>query len=133
MASRKMTGGSRWSRVGPLALAAVLVLSACGPDGGTGPGGGDEITSVVVTPSQATVGIDETTLFEATVRNGRGEIVQVTVDWSSSNTAIAFVDQNVGLVRGVAPGSVTISATAAGKVGNASVTVRLLPEGQGIP
>jgi len=126
-----MIGGLKKPTLIIWAVAAVLVTSSCGPNGGTGPGSDDGIVSVVLTPSHSTVGIDETTVLEATVTNGRGEIVQVAIEWSSSDPGIAFVDQDVGLVRGVSPGTVAVSATAGGKVGMASVTVRLLLEAQG--
>src|SRR5207244_7837774 len=45
-----------------------------------------------------------------------------TVTWSSSNTAVATVSTS-GLVSGVAPGSITISATSEGKSGTAAITV----------
>ena len=106
-----------------------LIVTSCIPGGETGPNAGDEIVSVVVTPSVATVGIDETTVLEATVWNGRGEVVQVPVEWSSADPEIALVDRDVGLVRGVSPGTVLITASAGGVSGEGSVTVRLLLSG----
>jgi len=44
------------------------------------------------------------------------------VTWSSSNTSVATVS-NSGLVSGVTPGSITISATSEGKSGTAAITV----------
>jgi hypothetical protein len=49
-------------------------------------------------------------------------VTSVTFAWSSSNTAVATVDQN-GLVTGAGNGTATISAKAGGKTGTASVTV----------
>ena len=106
----------------------VLWVGSCFPDNSTGPGSGDAVATVVVSPSQATIPIDSTAAFTATVMNSAGDILNLVVAWSSSHPDIAFVDSDVGLVRGVSPGVSTISATAGGVTGTASVTVRLLPD-----
>jgi uncharacterized protein YjdB len=60
----------------------------------------------------------------ATLRDGLGNILTGrTVTWSSSNTAVAAVDQT-GLVTARDEGTVTITATVEGKSGTASVIVR---------
>jgi hypothetical protein len=117
--------------LGPSGLILCLLLvswfGACFPDKATGPGSGNAIASVVVSPTQATIAIDSTATFTATVVNGAGDILNTVVVWSSSRPEVAFVDTDVGLVRGVSPGTSTISAVAGGVTGTASVTVRLLP------
>src|SRR5207249_1403422 len=49
-----------------------------------------------------------------------------TVTWASSNTSMATVSSS-GLVKGVAAGTATITATSEGKAGTAAVTVALVP------
>jgi uncharacterized protein YjdB len=49
-----------------------------------------------------------------------------TVTWSSSNAALAIVN-NSGLVTGLAAGSVTITATSEGQGGSSSITVSQIP------
>src|SRR5207253_166333 len=49
-----------------------------------------------------------------------------TVTWSSSNAAVATVSSS-GLVSGVTPGSVTITATSEGKSGTSTITVTPVP------
>lgn len=117
-------------RMGPpgllMGLMAALGVGSCFPDNATGPGSSNAVSTVVVSPAQATIPIDSTAAFTATVMNSAGDILNVVVAWSSSHPEIAFVDSDVGLVRGVAPGVSTISATAGEVSGSASVTVRLL-------
>ena len=44
------------------------------------------------------------------------------ITWSTSDANVATVDQT-GLVRGVGPGSATITATSEGQSGTAAITV----------
>jgi uncharacterized protein YjdB len=75
-----------------------------------------DVTVVVTGPT--TVQVGETVLLNARLEYSKGlpEIVgpstAALVSWSSSNTTIATVDF-FGFVTGVAPGSVTITATPA--------------------
>ncbi|HEX6322359.1 MAG TPA: Ig-like domain-containing protein [Vicinamibacterales bacterium] len=75
-----------------------------------------DVTAVVTGP--ATVKVGETVVLQATLEYSRGaaEIIGPStaglVMWSSSDVAIARVDV-FGGVTGVAPGSVTITATPA--------------------
>jgi plastocyanin len=57
---------------------------------------------------------------------GGGGLQPVSAAWSSSNTAVATVDQN-GLVTAVADGTATITASAGGATGTATVTVGTVP------
>lgn len=77
--------------------------------------------AVTVTPSSATMSIGESRTFGATVS---GTTVQG-VTWSSSNSAVAFVDQ-AGRVTARANGTATITARSnhdVSKFGTATVTV----------
>ena len=80
------------------------------------------VGSVTVRPLEATVDEGETNQFVAIVTDLRGNPMTADVVWSSSDEDVATVDQN-GLARAIADGSVTITATAGGVRGTASLTV----------
>ncbi len=83
-------------------------------------------SSVVVAPATATVGIGRTQLFAATATDSSGNTFpNTTAKWVSSNPAVATVD-STGLATGVSSGTVTISATAFGGTGTATLTVQVL-------
>jgi D-alanyl-D-alanine carboxypeptidase len=107
-------------------LLAGLALAACGggDGGGGGPTGPDNtITTVVVTLSAASLEAGATATATATARNARGETVPATFTWSSSESRVATVGAD-GAVRGAAPGTASIRATAAGVMGSAELQVR---------
>src|SRR2546426_796888 len=109
----------------PIVGAGTLLLAACGGSGAsTAPPA--PVASVTVTPGTATVvgggALQRTaTLKDAagTVRGGR------TVTWASSDIGVATVAV-AGLMKAVAPGSVTITATSEGQSGMATITVNLV-------
>ena len=81
------------------------------------------VASVTVAPASSTVAIGGSAQLSATLRDASGNtLIGRTVSWTSSAPAVASVDQN-GLVRGLAAGSVTITATSEGQSGTASVSV----------
>lgn len=81
------------------------------------------VAAVTVTPAGDTLLPGEQRSFTASVTDSNGAAVAgAAVQWSSSSPATATVD--AGLVTAVAPGSVTISATAGGRSGTADVRVR---------
>src|SRR5207302_8444517 len=81
------------------------------------------VASVDVTPPSVSVQAGQTVQLTATPRDANGAPLSGrTVTWSSSNTAVAAVS-NSGLVSGVTPGSITITATSEGKSGTAAITV----------
>jgi len=89
------------------------------------------VTSVVVTPSTATVDLTLTTQLTATARDSAGNALARTITWSSSNPSIASVDAT-GLVTANAGGSATIEARATGAgvggadvVGTSTITVNV--------
>src|SRR5213078_1107518 len=85
------------------------------------------VATVDVTPPSASVQAGQTVQLTATPRDAGGNPLSGrTVTWSSSNTAVATVS-NSGLVSGVTPGSITISATSEGKSGTSAVTVTNVP------
>src|SRR5437867_2179054 len=83
------------------------------------------VGSVVVTPNPATVPAGLKTPLTATPLDTAGNPLlgwTGTVTWSSGDTAVAKVDGS-GLVSGIAPGSVTITATAGTENGTSAGTV----------
>lgn len=91
-----------------------------------------EVTTIVVTPTQVSIEETETVQLTAQAFDQFGdEVMGVQFLWRSSNTSRATVDQT-GLVTAVAPGSVTITATANSVDGTASVNV-LSPPGDVTP
>jgi uncharacterized protein YjdB len=81
------------------------------------------VASVTVSPSSASVAVGSAVQLTATVKDGAGNTLSgKTVTWSSSNSSLATVDA-AGLVRGVAAGSVTVTATSDGVAGTSTITV----------
>ena len=106
---------NRFSRFLPIIAAPaglLLALSGCG--GGYGDDGGGsaagQITSIDITPVEATITTDGTQQFTAVASNASGGTVSAgSFDWRSSNAGIATID-NDGLATAVAAGTTTITA-----------------------
>jgi uncharacterized protein YjdB len=82
------------------------------------------IAKVTVTPADVTVSAGKSTQLTARATDAAGNVISGrSVVWSSADTRVATVDQT-GLVRGVRRGTITVAATAEGKVGTASVHVQ---------
>jgi plastocyanin len=119
-------------------MAVLLVaagITACGGgDGGSGPGGGDELTTVEITPGSATLyslAPGNTVQLAGVAKNQDGDVMGgVEVTFSSPSAAIATVSDD-GLVTAVAAGTVEIkgSATFDGITvdGGSTVTVQVAP------
>ena len=85
------------------------------------------VGSISVSPGSATVFVAATTPLTATVRDVNNLVIQgTTVLWSSDQPETASVSQS-GVVTGLAPGAVTITASSGGKAGTAAITVQLAP------
>lgn len=85
------------------------------------------VASVAVTPATATIFVDRTQQLSATLRDAQNNVIlNRTPTWSSSDTTIARVSVT-GVVRGVAPGAATITASAEGQSATAAITVQLVP------
>jgi len=83
-------------------------------------------SSVAVSPTSATVGIGRTQQFSATATDSTGNTFpNATATWSSSNPGIVSIS-STGLATGVASGVATITGTAFGGSGTATVTVQVL-------
>jgi hypothetical protein len=86
------------------------------------------VTSVTVTPANATILTGTTRQFTAvaTYSDGRTQDVTGLATWSSSNTAVATISAG-GLVTALQAGSTTISATQGGITGSTPLTVQTSP------
>lgn len=105
----------------------ALALAACGGGGGDGtsppPPPDNTVASVGVNPPTASVEVAATVQLTATPRNAAGTALSgKAITWASNAQAIATVT-NAGLVTGVASGTATITATAEGRTGTATITV----------
>jgi M6 family metalloprotease-like protein len=112
------------------AVLATLFVGAC--DGSTRPPTeplAPAVASVTVTPESSTVNLESgpVTQFFVVLKDSAGQVLTGrTVFWSSGNTARALVGGN-GVVTAVGSGPVTITATAEGKSGSATLTVVSAP------
>jgi len=81
------------------------------------------VATVDVTPASVSVFVGGLVQLNAEPRSVSGaSLASRPVTWASSDASIASVD-STGLVTGVAPGTVTITATSEGVAGTATVTV----------
>ena len=82
------------------------------------------LTSISITPSNATVVIGTPQQFMATGRfnDGSSQNLTNTAAWSSSNTNVATVS-TTGLVSGVTSGTITLSAQSGSVIGTVAVSV----------
>jgi uncharacterized protein YjdB len=85
------------------------------------------VASVTVSPATASLTVGATTQLTATPKDSNGTALSGrAVTWATSNAAVATVSAS-GLVRGVAAGSATVTATSEGKSGTAAMTVTNVP------
>lgn len=83
-------------------------------------------SSVTLSPSTATVGVGRTVQFTATATDSTGNTYpNATAVWKSSNPAVASISAT-GLATGVSAGTATITGSAFGGTGSATVTVQIL-------
>jgi hypothetical protein len=106
------------TRILAVASLCVALLGAC--DSGTEV---VNVASVAVAPDTATIEVGASRKLSAAVGDAGGAaLTGRTVNWTSSNAAVASVD-GTGLVTARAPGSAAITATSEGKSGTATITV----------
>lgn len=116
---------------GFLALVATTVACGGGSDSGATnpprPTTPPPVATVTVTSTASTLVIGNSLAMTATLRDASGALLSGrTVLWASSDGSRATVSAT-GVVTGVAPGSVTITATSEGIVGGVAITVILPP------
>jgi hypothetical protein len=115
----------RRSTIWLMASASFTLACGGGGDGGGGPSGPAAVATVRITASQTTIDVGATLVTVTTVSDAQGRALSGrAVTYQSNATNIATVDGN-GTVTGVAPGSVTITATSEGKSGTLALTVAL--------
>lgn len=106
-------------------LSAMLVLVGC-PGGGDGGDPGDEPAAGVVVKVSAdklSLRVNETALLTVIVEKNGAQTEPGTVTYSTSDSSIAAVDPNTGLVTAKGTGSATLTATAQDK--SASLTLKV--------
>src|SRR5256712_364808 len=85
------------------------------------------VAAVAMSPATAAVLVGATVQFTATLLDAAGNVLSGrSVTWASTGPAVATVS-STGLVTGVAPGAVTITATSEGQTGSAAVIVNPVP------
>lgn len=85
------------------------------------------VATVVVTPSTLSMRVGVSVPLQAQTLDVDGAVLTGrTVNWVSSNTAVATVSAQ-GMVTGITPGAVTITVTSEGRTDQAAVTVTLPP------
>jgi uncharacterized protein YjdB/PKD repeat protein len=90
------------------------------------------VASVEVTPPTANIVVGSTVQLTATPKDANGNpLPGRTIAWTESDPAVASVDAN-GLVLGLTPGPVTITATVEGRSGTSAVTVAPAPPGSSV-
>jgi hypothetical protein len=87
--------------------------------------GGPKVKSITVSPSSATIIVGQTQQLAATVSPASAS---TTIEWASSNNAVATVSQN-GVVTGDAARTASITARGSGVSGNSTITVTTQPTG----
>ena len=107
----------------------ALLLSALVACSGNSPSEPDlTVASVVVAPAPSTlVSLGEMVQMSASTRNAAGmAVASGAVTWSIDDASVASVDQ-AGVVTAIANGSASVTATASGVSGSASLVVSQVP------
>lgn len=103
---------------GARSLAALVFLalaSSCG-DGTVAPDPLDDVATVALAADSLRLPIGTPVRVRAEVRNGRSELVEASVAWSTSDPDVATVD-TAGRVTAIAPGAVQVTARVEGVTG----------------
>jgi uncharacterized protein YjdB len=115
---------SGWPLCVWLALAGALALLSCSGET-VGPEG--QVRSVSVSPDSAMVRVGETVTLQATVYGPDGQVLTTPkVFWNTENPAVVTVSED-GVVTGMGLGTARVAASAAGRSGFATITVRPPP------
>jgi uncharacterized protein YjdB len=82
-----------------------------------------QVASITVSPVATSILVGAAQQLTATAKDASGNVMAgQTIGWSTSDASVASVNAN-GVVTGLGAGSVTITASSAGKTGTSSVTV----------
>ena len=85
------------------------------------------VSSVIISPGQASVTVGQTLQLTGQVTDAQGNVLSGRpINYTSGTPAVATVSSS-GLVTAVAPGATTITATSEGKSGTATITVTPIP------
>ena len=111
------------SRLALSSLCTLAFVLACGGDSSGPPA----VATVDVATPGANLIVGQTAQLSATPRDAKGNaLTGRTISWTTSSATIATVSTG-GLVTGVTPGTVTISATIDGKIGSSTMTIIPVP------
>jgi hypothetical protein len=111
-------------RVLRLGLLGLPILVACAGGGGHGPDSPGPVATVTLTPNPDTVLVAAASQLGAVARDSAGTVIAgASFTWNSANAGIAAVSAT-GQVTGVAAGQASVTATADGVTGGATVVVR---------
>lgn len=107
-------------------FAIVAVAAACGGSGDTTTAPAGPLATVTVSAVTTTVSLGSTLQLTAIPKDASGNVISgLSATWTSSNTSVATVS-SVGVVSGLAVGSVTITATINGIAGTAGLSVAVI-------
>ena len=108
---------------GLVAVISALSISCGGGDGIAGVTVATNVSQVVVALPQPGLSVGYTIQASYTVKDDAGNtLTGKNVTWSSSNAAVAAVNQS-GMVTGVSPGAADIIATIEGKTGSTTIGI----------
>lgn len=119
----------------------MLLAVSCGGDSGTSPDDSGGLTLCVdcpgvfrveITPRESTILVGESAQLAVAAMDPFGNPLDRPVTWTTSSAEICTVT-GAGLVTGVNPGTVTITATSEGRSGTATVQVSSPPAGTDTP
>lgn len=113
-------------------LASALFLAACGGGGGGSSTPGVTLQSIAVTPQGQSSALNSRVQLTATgtYSDNTTQNITTSVTWSSSNSALATVGANTGLVTpvaGAAASPVTLTATSGALTASTTITLTAIP------
>ena len=81
------------------------------------------LATINVTPTNPSITIGSNQQFTATTLDQGGASFNATVTWSSSDSAVATIDQATGIANALTAGTTTITATSGSVIGTTTLTV----------
>lgn len=138
MRDRKVVWASEKENIATVSQAGVVIALAAGQVRIAASSGGRSASATItvsarpvslvrITPGSATISVGSSVPLQAEALDASGAVVLGRpVTWSSSNETVAVVSTS-GVLAGLAPGSVTITATIDGRSGTAAISVAPQP------